>query len=126
MDASDIIFYIITAMFIVMPFLKKGRRKLEVPVADVADDFQQQGCDEPSEEGNAFVWGGREKATSDAPRYFTYEAPDSEVKQPATETQRVEPVVDVPTVMQRDESAFNVREAIIYQTILEPKFLVRC
>ena len=123
MDFSDVIFYIIIALTIVVPALKKRRSNMVELEAEPIESFSQQESDDEADEKVSGGWGTTQEAKSE-PSYFTYETPIEE--EPPVREQQVKSEAEQPateTVGERiEEQWFNLREAIIYNTVIEAKY----
>lgn len=100
-----------------LPSLLSGKKRVQTSVADTQDAYGNSGVGEEMEDGFfGFDDSETEEAAPESEPYFTYEAPQAEFE-------HVEPV---STVVVSEESAmpkFDLRSAIIYQTVLTNKYI---
>ena len=113
------IWLILLIAFGVLPSLLAGAKK-------AAKALDTDASDEQTGEGNeddgffSFDEVEEEETVAQQPSYFTYEAPDVEVPpvQPAAKATAA-PVVEEQPVT----PAFDLRQAVIYQTLLNNKYI---
>ncbi len=111
--------WVLIILFVALSFIPSlMARKRTAVAADDAQDAYDGGSDSDSQEDDFFNFGETEaeEVAPDPEPYFTYEAPQT----------KVDPVVEVATVASQEEHAtpaFDLRSAIVYQTVLTNKYI---
>ena len=118
-----IVWLILLVAFGVMPTLLAGAKKAAASRGIGTDDSDEHMEADDSEDDGFFSFDEveTEKAASQQPSYFTYEDPN-------TNEPPVRPMAQRPMALQTEgeqptASAFDLRHAVIYQTLLNNKYI---
>ena len=114
---------VLLAVSFVLPLFARFKRTL-AETGDTAGDTARTAGDESTDDGFFdFDNVESEEAVGQPQPYFTYEAPEAEVA-PKT-VRRQAPSVHKPVQQEAPvyEPAFDLRQAVIYQTILNNKYI---
>ncbi|MBR4506315.1 MAG: hypothetical protein IKP21_06040 [Bacteroidales bacterium] len=111
------IWLIVILVFSFMPSLMARKKNAQAAAADTQDAYDS-GSSEEDEEDSFFNFDDVEaEEAAPAPEpYFTYEAPQAEVEHATSATMAV--AEEEPAM-----PAFDLRSAIIYQTVLTNKYI---
>ena len=101
-----------------LPTLLAGAKKARASRAAAYDEVAD-GAEE-SNDDSFFNFDTEEQREVEQPSYFTYEAPEPEVRRAPKPAQApVRTVVEEP----QPRPAFDLRQAVIYQTVLDNRYI---
>ncbi len=117
------VWLILLVAFGLMPTLLAGAKKAAASRGIGADDSDEHMEADDSEDDSFFSFDEdeTEKAAAQQPNYFTYEDLNTDVPTVRPKAQRT---VVMPVEEERPTSpAFDLRQAVIYQTLLNNKYI---
>ena len=113
--------YALTILFVMGSIMIALYSKFKRVLAEQEGWQDEQSSERPDEETNDFFSfeDEGEKVVVEQPSYFTYEAPDAEQTQLRPSKANVQPAIMEET----PQTGFDLRQAVIYQTILNNNYI---